>query len=51
MKVDAGSIDKYGIELASLLVVGIEGMAGSNCYDSAGRGAKSAPFLSGLHRL
>jgi len=31
---DAGSIEKYGIELAVILGVGIAAVIGSSCYDS-----------------
>jgi len=51
MPADAGSIEKYGIELAMNLAVRLDVVMRRTYYDSPHLGAESAPFRSGLHRL
>jgi len=50
-RVDAGSIEQHGIELAVVPTAATSVVMGSSCYDSPRKRDQSAPFRSGLHRL
>jgi len=48
---DAGSIEKYRIELTIFLAVGVDVVMRPTCYDLPHSGIESAPFRSGLRWL